>query len=225
MDVILTNPPFGGEEERGIQGNFPEDKQTAETALLFLQLIMRKLAAGSPPKPGAAPAVVVPNGTLFGDGVCARIKEELLKEFNLHTIVRLPNGVFAPYTSIPTNLLFFDRSGPTKEIWYYEQPLPEGRKNYTKTTPIQFEEFADCLAWWGKRKENDRAWRVKAADVLQYDESGGLLSANLDIKNPNAARTWSTCRRKNWSRIFCGKRSGSPNFYGRFARCWRGSFE
>ena len=109
--MILTNPPFGGEEERGILGNFPDDKQTTETALLFLQLIMRKLSAT--PKPGRA-AVVVPNGTLFGDGVCARIKEELLKEFNLHTIVRLPNGVFAPYTSIPTNLLFFDRSGPTR---------------------------------------------------------------------------------------------------------------
>ena len=121
--------------------------------------------------------VVVPNGTLFGDGVCARIKEELLKEFNLHTIVRLPNGVFAPYTGIPTNLLFFDRSGPTKEIWYYEQPLPEGRKNYTKTQPIQFEEFADCLAWWKKRKENDRAWKVPAAEILDNN-------CNLDIKNP-----------------------------------------
>ena len=143
VDVILTNPPFGGEEEKGIQGNFPEDRQTSETALLFLQLIMRKLHrkpthAGRP----ARAAVVVPNGTLFGDGVCARIKEELLKEFNLHTIVRLPNGVFAPYTGIPTNILFFDRSGPTREVWYYEQPLPEGRKNYTKTAPIQFEEFA-----------------------------------------------------------------------------------
>jgi len=128
VDVILTNPPFGGEEERGIEGNFPEDKQTAETALLFLQLIMRKLRkvrssgfsrSGSDAdrlKAGlqtARAAVVVPNGTLFGDGVCARIKEELLKEFNLHTIVRLPNGVFAPYTSIPTNILFFDRTGPT----------------------------------------------------------------------------------------------------------------
>ena len=122
VDIILTNPPFGGEEEKGIQGNFPEDKQTSETALLFLQLIMRKLKRR--PKPGRA-AVVVPNGTLFGDGVCARIKEELLKEFNLHTIVRLPNGVFAPYTGIQTNILFFDRSGPTKEVWYYEHPLPE----------------------------------------------------------------------------------------------------
>src|SRR6202049_230528 len=154
VDVILTNPPFGGEEEKGIQGNFPEDKQTSETALLFLQLIMRKLrrqptCAGRP----ARAAVVVPNGTLFGEGVCARLKEELLKEFNLHTIVRLPKGVFAPYTGITTNLLFFDRSGPTKEIWYYEQPLPEGRKTYTKTQPMRFEEFETCLGWWDKREE------------------------------------------------------------------------
>src|SRR6202008_1010375 len=131
-------------------------------------------------------AMVVPNGVLFGDGVCARIKEELLKEFNLHTIVRLPNGVFAPYTSIPTNLLFFDRSGPTKVIWYYEQPLPEGRKSYTKTAPIQFEEFAACLAWWKKREENDRAWKVSAMDVLKYNGEGNLVSANLDIKNPRS---------------------------------------
>jgi len=183
VDVILTNPPFGGEEERGILGNFPEDKQTAETTLLFLQLIMRKLRRA--PKPGRA-AVVVPNGMLFGDGICARIKEELLKDFNLHTIMRLPNGVFAPYTSIPTNLLFFDRGGPTREIWYYEQPLPEGRKNYTKTQPIQFEEFSDCLAWWENRVENDRAWCVSATEVLKYDNLGALLSVNLDVKNPIA---------------------------------------
>ncbi|MBI4547527.1 MAG: N-6 DNA methylase [Ignavibacteriae bacterium] len=183
VDVILTNPPFGGEEERGILNNFPADKQTAETALLFLQLIMRKLKRQ--PKPGRA-AVIVPNGTLFGDGVCARIKEELLKEFNLHTIVRLPNGVFAPYTSIQTNIIFFDRSGPTKEIWYYEQPLPEGRKQYTKTQPIQSEEFADCIAWSKKREENDRAWKVSAKDVLKHDESGNLMSVNLDIKNPKS---------------------------------------
>ena len=146
VDVILTNPPFGGEEENGIQGNFPEDRQTAETALLFLQLIMRKLKRQqTAAKRPARAAVVVPNGTLFGDGVCARIKEELLKEFNLHTIVRLPDGVFAPYTGIPTNILFFDRSGPTKDVWYYEQPLPEGRKNYTKTQPMQFDEFKDCM--------------------------------------------------------------------------------
>ena len=109
----------------------------------------------------------MPNGTLFGDGVCARIKQELLARFNLHTIVRLPNGMFAPYTSIPTNLLFFDRNGPTKEVWYYEQPLPEGRKQYTKTAPIQFEEFTDCLKWWADRKENERAWKVPADDLRQ----------------------------------------------------------
>ncbi len=178
VDVILTNPPFGGEEEKGIQGNFPDDKQTSETALLFLQLIMRKLRrqpkAGFPP---ARAAVVVPNGTLFGDGVCARIKEELIRDFNLHTIVRLPNGVFAPYTGIPTNILFFDRSGATKEIWYYEQPLPEGRKNYTKTQPIQYDEFAPCLAWWDKREQNEQAWRITVVDVV-------ARGYNLDLKNP-----------------------------------------
>lgn len=180
VDVILTNPPFGGEEEKGIQGNFPEDRQTSETALLFLQLIMRKLhriptSVGRP----ARAAVVVPNGTLFGDGVCARIKEELLKEFNLHTIVRLPNGVFAPYTPIPTNVLFFDRSSGTEDVWYYEHLLPEGRKNYTKTQPIQFEEFAPLQAWWQKREENEHAWRVPATDLLAGN-------CNLDRKNPRA---------------------------------------
>src|SRR4030043_566269 len=143
VDIILTHPPFGGEEEKGIQNNFPDDKRTSETTLLFLQLIMRKLRRPVGGKKPGRCGIVVPNGTLFGDGVCARIKEELLKDFNLHTIVRLPNGVFAPYTSIPTNIMFFERGGPTKEIWYYEQPLPEERKNYTKTKPMQFEEFED----------------------------------------------------------------------------------
>lgn len=176
VDVILTNPPFGGEEERGIQNNFPGDKQTSETALLFLQMIMRKLRRqGGKARAG----VVVPNGTLFGDGVCARIKEELLKEFNLHTIVRLPNGVFAPYTGIPTNILFFDRSRPTTEVWYYEQPLPEGRKNYTKTAPIQFEEFKDAIDWWTNRAESDRAWKVSVDTLL-------AANCNLDRKNPKA---------------------------------------
>jgi type I restriction enzyme M protein len=177
VDVIMTNPPFGGEEERGILSNFPEDKQTAETALLFLQLIMRKLRRPVGGSKGGRCGMVVPNGVLFGDGVCARIKEDLLKEFNLHTIVRLPNGVFAPYTGIPTNLLFFDRSGPTKEVWYYEQPLPADRKSYTKTASIQFEEFSDCLAWWKKREENERAWRIPVAELLAN-------GCNLDRKNP-----------------------------------------
>jgi type I restriction enzyme M protein len=180
VDVILTNPPFGGEEEKGIQGNFPEDRQTSETALLFLQLIMRKLhRSPTSADRSARAAVVVPDGTLFGDGVCARIKEELLKEFNLHTIVRLPNGVFAPYTSIRTNILFFDRSGPTKEVWYYEHPLPEGKKNYTKTAPIQFEEFVPCIEWWNTREENERAWSVPVAELLANN-------CNLDRKNPRA---------------------------------------
>lgn len=156
VDVILTNPPFGGEEEDRIQKNFPPNRKTKETALLFLQSIMRRLRQA--PQPGRA-AVVFPNGVLFGDGVCAKLKGDLLKDFNLHTIVRLPNGVFAPYTSIPTNVLFFDRSKATEEIWYYEIPLPDGRKTYTKTKPIQDEEFAECLEWWNNRQENERAWK------------------------------------------------------------------
>ncbi|WP_151636011.1 class I SAM-dependent DNA methyltransferase [Noviherbaspirillum aerium] len=171
VDVILTNPPFGGEEEAAIKGNFPPNMQTSETALLFLQYIMRKLRVAGAPMPGRKPtarggraAVVVPNGTLFGDGVCAVIKEELLKEFKLHTIVRLPQGVFAPYTDIPANLLFFERGGPTDTIWYYELPLPEGRKKYSKTAPLQFEEFAPALAWWNAREDGPQAWKVDFSD-------------------------------------------------------------
>lgn len=186
VDVILTNPPFGGEEEKGIQGNFPDDMRTAETALLFLQLIMRKLKRpGHGSDTGGRAAVVVPNGMLFGDGVCARIKEDLLKNFNLHTIVRLPEGAFAPYTDIPTNLIFFDRNGSTKDIWFYEIPLPEGRRKYSKTKPMQYEEFSDCLKWWKKRKKTSQAWKVRAKDILKY-ENDVLVSVNLDVKNPNS---------------------------------------
>ena len=170
VDVILTNPPFGGEEEVGIKANFPPNMQTAETALLFLQYIMRKLRvagapvpAGSPAARGGRAAVVVPNGTLFGDGVSAVIKEELLKDFRLHTVVRLPQGVFAPYTDIPANLLFFERGGPTDTIWYYELCMPEGRKKYSKTAPLQVEEFAPALAWWNDREEGPTAWKVDFA--------------------------------------------------------------
>jgi type I restriction enzyme M protein len=170
VDVILTNPPFGGEEEVGIKANFPLNMQTAETALLFLQYIMRKLRVAGAPVPGGKPAtrggraaVVVPNGTLFGSGVCAVIKEELLKEFRLHTVVRLPQGVFAPYTDIPANLLFFERGGPTDTIWYYELPLPEGRKKYSKTSPLQFEEFAQVAEWWNAREEGSQAWKIDFA--------------------------------------------------------------
>ncbi len=170
VDLILTNPPFGGEEEAGIKGNFPPNMQTAETALLFLQYIMRKLrVAGAPVQSGKSAvrggraAVVVPNGTLFGDGVSAVIKEELLKEFRLHTILRLPQGVFAPYTDIPANVLFFERGGPTDTIWFYELPLPQGRKKYSKTAPLQFDEFAAALAWWNDRQPGPQAWAVDFA--------------------------------------------------------------
>lgn len=176
VDVIATNPPFGGEEERSIQDGFPADKRTSETALLFLQLIMRRLRRQ--PKAGRA-AVVVPNGVLFGDGICARIKEELLKEFNLHTVVRLQPGIFSPYTDIPTNLLFFDRNGPTKDIWYFEPPLPEGKKKYSKTSPMQFEEFDSANAWWNVREGSRFAWKVSSNTIIER-------GYNLDVKNPNA---------------------------------------
>jgi type I restriction enzyme M protein len=175
VGVILTNPPFGGEEERSIQANFPAGMQTAETAWLFLQLVIRQL------KDGGRCGVVVPNGLLFGDGVGSRIKRQLLTECNLHTIVRLPDGVFEPYTAIPSNLLFFEKTGRTKEVWFYEIPPPEGRKKYSKTKPMRFEEFADCQAWWGKRVENERAWRV-AVGVIEEAGYG------LDHRNPNRSQ-------------------------------------
>jgi len=180
VDVIMTNPPFGGEEERGILGNFPEDKQTAETALLFLQLIMRKLRRpGGGMKPGRC-GMVVPNGTLYEDGVPQRIREELLTEFRLHTVVRFPKGVFEPYTDIATNLLFFERGGPTQAVWFYEHPLPPHRahlkgKSYSATDGIQYEEFAPLLQWWHDRKQTDQAWLV-SIDSLR--ENGFDLAQN-----------------------------------------------
>jgi len=172
VDVVLTNPPFGGEEEATIQANFPADKQTARTEWLFLQLVIRQL------RDGGRCGIVVPNGVLFEGGGLARIKQQLLTECNLHTVVRLPAGVFEPYTPIPSNLLFFGKTGRTKEIWYYEVPPPEGRKKYSKTKPMRFEEFADCQAWWSQREESERAWRVSLADI----EVSGF---NLDLHNPN----------------------------------------
>ena len=182
VNVILTNPPFGGEEETGILTNFPEDRRTAETALLFLQLIMRRLKRGGHGRAG----VIVPHGILFGDGVAARIKADLLTQFNLHTVVRLPAGVFSPYTDIATNLIFFDTSGATDEIWFWEQRAPEGRKRYSKTQPLQYEEFAECLAWWKNRAEGPHAWKVRAADLIKRDDEGVAISVNLDLKNPHA---------------------------------------
>ncbi|MBN1135420.1 MAG: SAM-dependent DNA methyltransferase [Anaerolineae bacterium] len=179
-DVIVTNPPFGGEEEAGIQANFPEDTRTGDTALLFLQLIMRSLKRPQGERPGGRCAIVLPNGPLFAGGVAARIKQELLEHYNLHTIVRLPEGVFAPYTGIPTNLLFFQRDGPTSEIWYYELPLPEGRRQFTKTKPLQDADFDECRRLWEERPAGERSWRVPAAQIV----ANGY---NLDIKNPSAS--------------------------------------
>jgi len=180
VDVVLTNPPFGGEEESRIAGYFPSGLQTAETSWLFLQSVMARIER----KHGRA-AVVVPNGVLFADGVGGRIKKRLLEEFNLHTVVRLPNGTFAPYTLIPTNILFFEAGTPTGDIWFYEHPLPDGRKNYTKTKPLRYEEFADCEDWWGGpervgRVETAQAWKVAASDVA-------ATGHNLDLRNPNRA--------------------------------------
>jgi type I restriction enzyme M protein len=178
-DVILTNPPFGGEEEAGVQANFSQATRTSETALLFLQFIMRSLRRSKGDRPGGRCAMVLPNGPLFATGVASRIKEDLLKNFNLHTIVRLPNGVFAPYTSIPTNLLFFRRDGPTKEIWYYELPLPEGRKNYTKTKPLRDAEFEECRELWADRPVTDHSWLVPVDQVADTEY-------NLDSYNPSS---------------------------------------
>jgi len=180
VDVILTNPPFGGEEEKGIQGNFPEDKRTAETAMLFLQLIMRKLRRQGGK---SRAAVVVPNGTLYASGVAERIRRELLSGFNLHSIVRLPKGVFEPYADIPTNILFFDTSSATKYVWFYDHPLPPKRAAmrspcYSQTESLVFEEFLPLLDWWKKRKATDHAWRVDAKTILTD-------FCNLDLKNPN----------------------------------------
>ena len=176
VDVIVTNPPFGGMEEDGIESNFPSEFRTRETADLFLVLIMHAL------KPGGRAGLVLPDGTLFGEGVKTRIKEALLRECNLHTIVRLPNGVFAPYTSIRTNLLFFTKGEPTKEIWFYEHPYPPGAKSYNKGKPIRIEEFDAEKVWWKNRVENEQAWRVSIETI----KAGNY---NLDLKNPHDAGT------------------------------------
>jgi len=177
VDIVLTNPPFGGREEDGVEDNFPTFR-TKETADLFLALIIRLLK-----KDGRA-AVVLPDGTLFGEGVKTRLKEHLLAEANLHTIVRLPNSVFKPYASIGTNLLFFEKGAPTEHIWFYEHQVPEGQKAYSMTRPIRLEHFKSCIDWWGGftrkgRQENERAWKVGAEEIK-------ARGYNLDIKNPHS---------------------------------------
>ena len=178
VDIILTNPPFGGREEDGIESNFPAHFRTKETADLFLALFIRLL------KPGGRAAIVLPDGSLFGEGVKTRLKEHLLAECNLHTIVRLPNSVFRPYASIGTNLLFFEKGEATKDIWFYEHRVPEGQKAYSMTKPIRVEHLQGCVDWWGGmaregREETPQAWRVSIEDVK-------ARGYNLDIKNPHA---------------------------------------
>ena len=173
VDIVITNPPFGGMEEDGIEGNFPKKYQTRETADLFLALIMHLLK----PDTGRA-ALVLPDGFLFGEGVKTSLKRELLEDFKLHTIVRLPKGVFSPYTGIATNLLFFEKGGPTKEVWFFEHPYPEGYKSYSRSKPLTIGEFELEKKWWNKRKAGPYAWKVGAKELI---DSG----FNLDRKNPH----------------------------------------
>jgi type I restriction enzyme M protein len=173
VDVIITNPPFGGVEEDGIENNFPAEFRTKETADLFLVLVMELL------KHGGRAAIVLPDGTLFGEGVKTNIKKKMLEECNLHTIVRLPKSVFAPYTTIATNVLFLTKGEPTKDVWYFEHRLPEGVKAYNKTKPMRVEEFEVEKAWWTNRKESEQSWKVSAIEIAKNNY-------NLDIKNPNA---------------------------------------
>lgn len=179
VDVILTNPPFGGEEERGILSNFPSDRQTTETAALFLQLILRLLRRPRAGSEGGRCAVVVSDGFLSTKGVLARIKQDLVDTADLHTIVRLPKGVFAPYTPIKTNLLFFQFGRATEETWYYEIPPPEGRQMYTMTKPLPYEPLETILSdWWQDRRPSERSWRVGIREIAERE-------FDLDIPNPH----------------------------------------
>lgn len=170
VDVILANPPFGASIADGVETNFPQSYRCRESADLFVILMIQML------KPGGRCAIVLPDGCITGEGYKERIREKLLTDCNLHTIVRLPQSTFHPAT-VSTNLLFFEKGTPTKEIWYYEHRLPEGQKSYSKTKAIQFDEFAPMIEWWNKRVENDVAWRVKAGDLKR--------GFDLDVKNPH----------------------------------------
>ena len=175
FDVILMNPPYGGHEDKSIQGFFPDDLASAETADLFMSVIMYRLK-----KKGRA-AVVVPDGFLFGlDNAKVNIKKKLISQFNLHTVVRLPGSVFSPYTSITTNLLFFDNTKPTKETWFYRVDIPSDRKHFSKTKPMELKHFDDCIAWWNDREEipdgeNFKAQKFTAEYLL--NEQG----CNIDL--------------------------------------------
>ena len=173
VDIIVTNPPFGGMEEDGVENNFPSQFRTRETANLFMSLVIHLL------KDGGRCGLVLPDGFLFGEGVATRIKENLLEKCSLDVIVRLPNGVFAPYTGIKTNLLFFTKGKTTKEVWYFEHPYPDGVKMYNKTKPINLKEFDLERNWWNKREENKYAWKVSAEELKKRNY-------NFDIKNPHS---------------------------------------
>ena len=179
VDVILANPPFGASVTDGVETNFPQNFRTTESADLFLVLMIRYL------KEGGRAAIVLPDGSLTGDGVKQRIRQHFLETCNVHTIVRLPNSVFQPYASVATNLLFFEKGQPTKEIWYWEHKLPEGYKAYSKTKPIRKEEFASLKQWWNNREVNEQAppgggqaWKVSIDEIIKN-------GYNLDIKNPH----------------------------------------
>ena len=176
VDCIVTNPPFGGTEEDGIENNFPASFRTRETADLFLVYIMKML------KPQGRAGIVLPDGSLFGEGVKTRIRQELLETCNLEVIIRLPNSVFKPYATVGTNLLFFKKGEPTNFIWFYEHKLPDGLKSYSKTNPIKNEEFNSIRSWWKNKIENDFAWRVSIEDVINNNY-------NLDFKNPNKSES------------------------------------
>lgn len=176
FDVIIMNPPYGGVEESSIQNNFPVELRTSETADLFMALIIYRL------KQNGRCGVILPDGFLFGtDNAKVAIKKKLLEECNLHTIIRLPGGVFAPYTSISTNILFFDKSGTTQETWYYEHQVGYGTKTYSKTKPIRYNDFKNEREWWNNREENEVAWKVLIDEIIANN-------FNLDFKNPAKAQ-------------------------------------
>ena len=148
FDVVLMNPPYGGSEKEGVKINFPADLQSSETADLFMTVIMYRL------KRNGRAAVIIPDGFLFGtDNAKVAIKKKLLEEFNLHTVVRMPHDVFAPYTNITTNILFFERTAPTTETWFYRLDMPDGYKHFSKTKPMKLEHFAPAVEWWDNREE------------------------------------------------------------------------
>ncbi len=174
FDVVLMNPPYGGSEKKDVQNHFPADLASSETADLFMAVIMYRL------KQNGRAAVVLPDGFLFGtDGAKVALKKKLLDEFNLHTIVRLPGSVFSPYTSITTNILFFDRTGKTKETWFYRLDMPEGYKHFSKTKPMKLEHFQPVTQWWNNRKEIvvDGFDKAKKYSYAQLSEE---LGYNLD---------------------------------------------